>query len=124
MTRILHVKVAEPVAAGTARVQAVMEALQRGETPEPYFGVGFQTMAQMLAVFTPKRLELIARLRAAGPMPVAELSRLLGRHYKNVHGDVAALMEWSAVERDASGNVSVPWDEIDVRLSFGEGLAA
>jgi predicted transcriptional regulator len=40
----------------------------------------------------------------------------LGRDYKNVHGDIAALITWMAVERDADRRVSVPWDELDLRL--------
>ncbi len=44
-------------------------------------------------------------------------ARIVGYdNYKNVHGDVAALAEWMAIERDDRGLVSVPWDEIDLRL--------
>lgn len=115
-TRVLHVKVAEPMTESLNRARATMEALQQGKTPEPYYGVGFESLPKMLAVFTPKRLELIAFLRAQGPLSVAALSRALKRNYKNVHGDVAALIEWMAVERGEDGRVFVPWDEIDVRL--------
>ncbi|MEW6166210.1 MAG: hypothetical protein AB1651_00680 [Pseudomonadota bacterium] len=116
MKKVLNVKVGEPAAASLARARVAMEALQRGRKAAPYFGVGFESLAQMLAVFTPKRLELIAALREQGPMTVAALARALGRDYKNVHGDTAALIEWLAVERDDDGKVFVPWDEIDFKL--------
>lgn len=49
-------------------------------------------------------------------MTVAALARGLSRDYKNVHGDVAALMEWTVVEPEADGRVCVPWEEIELRL--------
>jgi len=118
MKRVLHIKAGEVAADSLARAQRVMEALQAGEPVTPYYGAGFASAAQALAVFTPRRLELLAALREQGPLRVAELARLLGRDYKNVHGDVAALEEWLAVERAEDGRVAVPWDEIDVRLSL------
>lgn len=114
--RILNVKVAEPMAASLDRARATMEALQQGGKAAPYYGVGFESLSQMLAVFTPRRLELIGALRERGPSSIAALARALGRDYKNVHGDVTALIEWMAVERADDGTVSVPWDEIDFRL--------
>jgi predicted transcriptional regulator len=114
--KVLQVKVAEPTAEMLGRAQATMEALQSGEDPAPYFGIGFETLPQLLAVFSPKRWELIAYLSEHGPLSVAALARGLGRDYKNVHGDVVSLMEWMVVERGPDGAVSVPWDEIDLRL--------
>jgi len=55
-------------------------------------------------------------MREHGPLRIVELARRLRRDYKNVHGDVTALMEWQAVWRDDDNRVYVPWDEIDLRL--------
>jgi predicted transcriptional regulator len=122
--KVLHVQVAEPMVDMLDRARVVMEALEAGrEPPAPYFGIGFESMPQMLAVFTPKRLALIAYLSEHGPMTVAALARGLGRDYKNVHGDVAALMEWMVVERGADGRVCVPWEEIDLRLPLARHAA-
>jgi predicted transcriptional regulator len=92
--------------------------------PEPHFSVGFEDIGQMLAVFTPKRWELIGVLRASGPLTVAELARRLRRDYKNVHGDVQSLMEWMTVERDDQGRVFVPWSEIIVDMHLPKQAAA
>ena len=117
MTRqVLHVQVDEPMGASLDRTQAAMEALQRGETPDPYFGVGFQSMAQMLAVFSVKRMDLVAYIRAHGPLTLADLARRQGQPSESIEPDIAALVEWMAVERDEAGWLSVPWDEIDVHL--------
>ena len=121
---VLHVSVGETVAAHVARARTGMEALQRGKTPKPHFGVGFAEVGQMLATFTPKRWELIARLRETGPLTTAELARKLDRDYKNVHADVAALSEWLAVQRTEDGRVHVPWSEIVVDMKLPTRLAA
>lgn len=122
-TKVLHVKVAEPMADVLGRARTTMETLEKGKMPKPYFGVGFESLPQMLAVFTPKRWELIAFLGKRGPLSVAALARGLRRNYKNVHGDVAALMEWRVIERNAKGHVFIPWDEIDVRLPLMKNAA-
>ena len=99
-----------------------MEALASGRRAAAYSGVGLASLSQMLAVFTPKRLELVTELRERDPMSVAAPARVLGRHHKNVHGGVAGLSVW-LVERDDDGNVYVPWDEIDFKLPLTRQVA-
>lgn len=111
----LEIQVAEPLALAQARMLAHARRVDAGEGVEPLCEVGFATMAQFGAVFTPKRWELVESLKAAGPLSVYALAKQLGRHYSNVHKDVSALVEWLAVEKDEAGRVFVPWDEIDVR---------
>lgn len=120
---VLRVRVGEDVRANLARAQEAMEALQRGKRPKAHFAVGFAEVGQMLAVFTPKRWELIAKLREIGPVTTAQLARTLERDYRNVHADVAALSEWMAVQRDEDGLVSVPWAEIVVDMKLPAQLA-
>lgn len=122
--RVLNVKVGESLQAAGTRAAAAMKNVQRGRSVLPYFGVSFSEIGQMLAAFTPKRWELIAMLRETGPLSVAELARRLERNYKNVHTDVAQLIEWMAVERDDDGLVSVPWSEIVVDMKLPERVAA
>lgn len=119
----LHIHVGEPMAATFDRAKTAMQAIARGETPEPYFGVGFESLPQLMTTFTPRRWELISRLRQAGPLSIAELARRLHRNYKNVHEDVSALMQWETIRRDEQGRVFVPWDEIDLRLPLVQQAA-
>jgi predicted transcriptional regulator len=121
---VLHVRVGENLNANLVRAREAMEALQQGRRPKPHFAVGFSEVGQMLAVFTPKRWELIAKLREIGPVTTAQLARTLERDYKNVHADVAALSEWLAVQRDEDGRVSVPWAEIIVDMKLPAQVAA
>jgi len=122
--RILNVKVGEPLESTLARAAHSMEMLERGETPAPYFGVGFSDVAQLFSVFTPRRWDLLAALREGGPMTIAELARHVKRDYKNVHGDVEKLVQWQAVEKDDSGRIFAPYAEIVVDVRLPQGRAA
>ena len=121
--KTLHIRVGDPLSSTLKRAEATMLALERGEEPPPYFGIGFESLPQLFAVFTPRRWELVSHLRQAGPLTIAELARQLQRNYKNVHADVMALMEWETIRRDETNRVYVPWDEIDLRLPLAEHAA-
>ena len=121
---ILTIKVGTGIQSSLALAQQMMERLELGEEPSPYFGVGFKDMSQMLSVFTPKRWDLLATLREQGAMSIAELARVLQRDYKNVHNDVERLMEWLAIERDAQGKVFTPYAEIMVDVHLPQQRAA
>jgi predicted transcriptional regulator len=122
--RILTIKVGTGIQSSFALAQQMMERLELGEEPAPYFGVGFKNVSQMLSVFTPKRWDLLATLREQGAMSIAELARTLQRDYKNVHNDVERLMEWLAIERDAQGKVFTPYSEIVVDVHLPQQKAA
>ncbi len=115
---VLHVRVGEDWKANLERARATLHAVESGRKPKPHFAVAFSEISQLLSVFTAKRWVLLGELRASGPLTVAELARRLGRDYKNVHTDVAALQDWLAVERLDDGRVHVPWSEIVVDLKL------
>lgn len=121
---ILTIKVGTSIQSSLALAQQMLERLEVGEEPAPYFGVGFKNVSQMLSVFTPKRWDLLAALREHGAMSIAELARTLQRDYKNVHNDVERLMEWLAIERDANGKIFTPYSEIVVDVHLPQQKAA
>ncbi len=119
--RVPNVKVGEPIESSLGRAASTMEVLQRGERAKPYYRIGFENMGYLLAVFTPKRRDLLAALRDSGHVTIAGLGRHVKRDYKNVHNDIDRLIEWHAVEKDARGRVFAPYDEfvVDVRMPAG-----
>jgi predicted transcriptional regulator len=122
---VLRVRVGpESLSKSLARAKAAMLAVQAGKEVKPHFGIGFTEMGQMLAVFTPKRWQLIAALRAGGPATVRGLAQCLRRDYKNEYSDVAALEQRMAVQRLPDGRMHVPWAEIVMDLRLPEALAA
>lgn len=121
---ILHLTVGEPMSASLARASAAMKAARLGQPVQPFFGVGFEDVGELFSVFTPKRWDLIGTLRSDGPMTVAELARTLKRDYKNVYNDCERLIEWMALEKDESGRIFAPYDEIVVDMKLPERRAA
>jgi len=111
----LEVTVGELVDAHLDRFGDALTIAMTGGTATPYFSVGFKNMAQFGEIFTPKRWELVEALKSSGPLTIYALAKRLGRHYRNVHKDVTALIDWMVIEKDESGKVFVPWDEIAVR---------
>lgn len=124
MHNILKIKVGTDVKSTLTLGQQAMEQLSIGEQPAPYYGVGFKNVSQMLSVFTEKRWDLLAALRANGPMSIAELARTVQRNYKNVHNDVERLTEWLAIEKNEQGKVFTPYSEITVDVHLPERKAA
>lgn len=122
--KTLHVRVGEGARGALQRAADAMLALEHGRQPTAHFEVGFEDVGQMFAVFTPRRWELLATLRKAGPMSISALARLLKRDYKNVYGDVAALIEWMAVDKDDDGLVYAPYADILVDVHLPEKHAA
>lgn len=111
----LTITVGESSQQALKRAEDAMQAIQDGTSPLPYFGIGFENMAQLSEVFTPKRWELAETLKSCGPITIYALAKKLDRHYRNVYKDVAALTEWMVIEKTEEGLVFIPWDEIDVR---------
>lgn len=116
--RILHIELAT-LDNALQHFAQTWDKAAAGKAVKPYEGVSFETMEEFLSAFTPRRWALIRELSGAGPVTIYALAKQLNRDYKNVHGDVAALMNLGIIEKDAEGRISVPYDEIEARLPLG-----
>jgi predicted transcriptional regulator len=113
MTRrkTLDVGVKDARAIGREFVAAWKRAAKGRAVRAPSEGVYFADFATMMKFLTPRRLELVQTLRAAGPITVRALAQKLKRDYKNVHGDVQILKRLGLIGSEAA-RVHVPWDVI------------
>ena len=92
------------------------ERTQSGQRlPEAGPRVNFESLPVLLAVLTPRRLELLDVLGSNPGASIRALAGRLGRDYKNVHGDVVAFVALGLIERDGSGRLSAPYDELVIR---------
>ena len=123
MSDILYVNI-ESLASSLERAAKVMEALEQGKKVKQQEGIGFANVASMLSLFTPKRWELIELLRSSEAMSVKALATILNRNYKNVHTDVAALIEWGVLKKNESNLVYVPYNELVFDVKLPEKKAA
>lgn len=92
--------------------------------PAADYQLDFPTPMELLAELPPKRLQLLRELKAAGPMSVYALARQLGRNYSNVHSDIQRLLALELVEKNAEGQVLVPFDDIVVQVDASLMAAA
>jgi len=110
------------------RVSALPDALDRFEAawhlaagrgaPQPVRLLSFDELPLLLKSLTPARWQLLARLRADGPLSVNALAQRLARDYKNVHTDVAQLLRLGLIERTGPSQVRVAWDAVRAELKF------
>ena len=114
-TRILHIEVSTPQAAMEAFADT-WERAERGAAITPTESIGFESLAELLAVLTPRRWELIRLVRQRGPLPATGLPALIGESAGDTRQDLTALSTLGIVEVDAAGQACVPWDEIDLRV--------
>jgi predicted transcriptional regulator len=80
--------------------------------------ITFMSLEEMLSALTPKRLEMLRRLRReGGAESIRALGRALGRDYKRVHEDVTALEAAGLVVRDGV-RLRTPWDVLSAELAI------
>ena len=96
--QILNVEISSP--GNLAHFAKVWNSAAGGKKVKPYNGIGFESIAQFAAALTPQRWLLTNALKGIGPTSIYALTKKLGRHYKNVHTDVTALVQLGIIEKD------------------------
>jgi predicted transcriptional regulator len=117
LAEILEIRVSTP---GDAldRFEAAWNRAAEGQRFRPFRILSFQDLPRLLKTLTPARWELLQRL-AEGPKSVYGLAKALERDYKNVHTDVAALVELGLIEKKSRTLVAVSWDAVRAELRLG-----
>ena len=95
------------------RFERTWKRIARGGNEDATIGLG--SIAELGALLTPKRLELLRRVAESPGLSIRALAGTLRRDYKNVHTDVCELEASHLLERDARGLVRAPYDEIIIR---------
>lgn len=100
--------------------EAAIRAWKRAEKglppEEPVNQLHFADMATLLKYLSPRRVELLQKLRSIGPVNIRQLAKALGRDYKNVYSDVSDLTHIGLIEETKDRRFQVPWDEILAKL--------
>lgn len=121
---IIQIRRDDDIGAIDAMGQRFADAWNRGATVVNVpFVLTFSSASQLFSIISPKRWELIEGLQGLGPSTIRGLARALGRDVKRVHEDVSTLMEWGLIEKDETGKVAVPFDEIEADFIL-KGAAA
>ena len=85
---------------------------RQGRSPD--FRLSFESAQALFTELTPARVNLLDALRRVGPCSAYTLAKTAKRNYSNVHSDVARLEVLGLVEREDDGQVSVPYDSVEI----------
>lgn len=107
------------VQSGREAAQDAIKAWERAEQglppEEPIDRLYFADMATLFKYLSPRRVELLQKLRTIGPVNIRQLAMALERDYKNVYTDVSELVHVGLIE-EKNRRFLVPWDEIAAKL--------
>jgi predicted transcriptional regulator len=114
---VLEIRVGPPRDA-LDRFEAAWNRLAEGQKLQSYRVLSLEDLPAFAKALTPARWALLRDLKEKGPASIYELAKRLGRNYKNVHTDAAALFKLGLVERNEENRVSVGWDAVRAEMRF------
>jgi predicted transcriptional regulator len=82
----------------------------------PDFCLSFESAKTLFANLSPARLELLDTLRRLGPCTTDKLTRAIANDDLDIPGEIARLEFLGLVERDDSGDLTVPYESIEIIL--------
>ena len=94
---------------------------RKGRVPD--FRLNFESARSLFAELTPARLDLLDTLRRVGPCSVYALAKAAARNYSNVHTVDARLEELGLLDRHENGEISVPYDSVEILLPLARAVA-
>lgn len=94
-----------------------------GEHVEAEEHITFESIERLFALLTPKRLELLRHLHRHPARSVKSLAETIGREYRRIHDDVAALSQIGLIERRGTA-LRAPHSEIRFALRLDQPAAA
>ena len=80
--------------------------------------IAFASVDLLHRVCAPKRLAILRAMAGAGPVPVREVARRVGRNVKAVHRDMAALVKAGLLDRGEGGRLSFPYDGVRMEVDL------
>lgn len=96
-------------------------AARNGRTRD--FRLSFESARSLFAELTPAHFDLLDTLRRVGPCSVDALAKAAERNYSNVYADVALLEELGLIDRTNDGEVSVPYESIEILVPLARAVA-
>ena len=114
--RVLEVRVAD---GDDDPVEEAMKSLDRGEEPEPSYGLTLGSEDRLKQVLDDRNVELIRTIAREEPESIRELARLVDRDVRQVHDDVTGLETLGLVELNEEGRSKRPtvwYDSISVDI--------
>jgi predicted transcriptional regulator len=93
------------------------ERAERGVHVQTQRALSFESWEALASVLTGERIRLLRHVHAHPESSVSALARALGRQYRRVHADVAALVEAGLIEK-APGIVRATADRLQTTIEL------
>ncbi len=114
---VVKVIVGGALADDLAAFRSAWERAERGEHVEPDRVLAFESWEGLASVLTGERYRLLRHVHAHPEPSVSALARALGRQYRRVHADVAALEQVGLLDRSA-GTVRATADRLQAVIEL------
>ena len=109
------------VAKRGSAIRAARQQIKESNAGEPInFRISFESAKSLFTELTPARLDLLDTLSKSGPCSVYALAKSAERNYSNVHTDVTRLEEIGLIERTEDGQISVPFEAIEIFMPLAK----
>jgi len=118
MPKTLYLRVS-PQADALDRFEAAWHLASGRAAPASLAVLSFASLPLLMKNLTPARWDLLKQLKSTGPLTIFALAKHLQRDYKNVHTDVARLVELGLIEKTGESLVRVAWDTVRAELRLG-----
>ena len=118
--RVLHIRFRR---GDDQQLRDALDALDRGETPEPVLEVVYHDIQDLHRVTRPKNLELLRAIVREEPTSIRETARLVERDVRQVHRNLEELEELGLIEFEENGRSKRPtvwYDTIEVDLPLDD----
>jgi predicted transcriptional regulator len=109
------------------RILDTLAAVDRGETPEPYYSRSFESLEELHRALAPTNLTLLRVIVRKQPESIRATARAVDRDVKEVHRNLNELEQLGLIEFDETGRAKRPtvwYNRVSVDLDLGDEQSA
>jgi phosphomannomutase len=89
------------------------------KSPDPTPRLVFASYELFYKLLSPNRLQVLTAMAGGAAVSIRELARRVGRDFKGVHTDVAALLKDGLIEKTDDGAIRFPFAGVHIDLRLG-----
>ena len=100
-------------------IKPAASAASLARRPDPTPRIFFPSYEHFSRLLSPNRLQVLTAMAGGRALSIRELARQVGRDFKGVHTDVAALLKDGLIEKTEGGAIRFPFAGVHIDLRLG-----